>query len=125
MTTKFLKMNGEVVPQSNLRSHTVEERENLAHIELRRKFTEICKTMIGPKATLGDFMPDELTPEWEKRGLLMHPLKISNQHPRQTIIMSTLISCYPVEAKYQGDKLLDINATLTATLPEKRQTVQY
>ena len=65
MTVKILKANGKVVPRSTLRDLTLEEIENPAHIELRRNFTEICKTMIGPKATPGDFTPDEFTPEWE------------------------------------------------------------
>ena len=48
-----------------MRALTFEERESTAHIELRRKFTESCKTVLGPKATLGNFTPDKLTPEWE------------------------------------------------------------
>ena len=58
MTAKILKANGEVVPRSTLHALTLEERENPAHIELRRKFTEICETMLRPKLTPGDFMPD-------------------------------------------------------------------
>ena len=58
MTDKFLKANGEVVPQSTLRALTLEERENPAHIELRRKFTESCKTVLGPKITPGNYTPE-------------------------------------------------------------------
>ena len=65
MTDRILKANGEFVPRSTSRDLTIEERENPAHIELRRKFTEICETVLGPKATPGHFTPDELTPEWE------------------------------------------------------------
>ena len=63
ITSKILKANGEVFPRSTLRSLMLEERENPAHIELRRKFTENCETVLGPKATPGNFTPDELTPE--------------------------------------------------------------
>ena len=42
----------------------LEERENLTHIELRCNFTESWKTVLGPKATPGVFMPNELIPEW-------------------------------------------------------------
>ena len=65
MNAKILKANGEVIPWYTLRELILEERENNAHIELRRKFTESCKTVLGPKATPGDFTPDELTPELE------------------------------------------------------------
>ena len=58
ITAKILKANGEVVPWSTLRSLMLEERENPAHVELKRKFTEICETVLWPKATPGDFMPD-------------------------------------------------------------------
>ena len=63
MTAKILKANGEVVPRSTFRALTLEERENPACIELRRKFTESCKTVLGPKVTPGNFTPEELTPE--------------------------------------------------------------
>ena len=49
MTAKWLKANGEVVPRYTLRSLTIEEIENPAHIELSRKFTEICETVLRPK----------------------------------------------------------------------------
>ena len=65
MTSKILKASGEGVCRYTLCSFTLEERENPAHIELRRKFTESYETVIGPKATPGDFTPDEFTPEWE------------------------------------------------------------
>ena len=65
MTAKILKLNGGVIPRYNLHAHTLEERENPTHIELSRKFTESCNTVLGPNATPGDFTPDKLTPEWE------------------------------------------------------------
>ena len=65
MTAKILKANGEVVPWSTFHALTLKERENTAHIELRRKFTESCETVLGTKSTPGDFTPDKLTPEWE------------------------------------------------------------
>ena len=65
MTAKILKSNGEVVPRSTLCALPLEERENPAHIDLRRKFTESCEIMLVPKATPGDFTPDKLTPEWD------------------------------------------------------------
>ena len=60
-----MKSNGKVVPRSNLRTLKLEERENPAHIEPRRKFTESCETVLGPKATLGNFTPDKVTLEWD------------------------------------------------------------
>ena len=65
MTDKMLKANGEVVLQSTLHDLMLEEIENPAHIELMRKFTESCETVLGPKAISGDFTPDKVTPEWE------------------------------------------------------------
>ena len=65
MTSKTLKANGEFVPRSTLCVLKLEERENPDHIELRRKFTESCKTVLGPEETPGNFTLDELTPEWE------------------------------------------------------------
>ena len=59
----------------------------------------------------------------DKRVFLMHPLKRSNQHPRRTITMSMPTSCSLVEAKCLGGELLDVNVTLTATLPDERQTI--
>ena len=57
MTDRILKANGKVVPRSTLHALTLEERENPAHMELRRKFTETCEPVLGPKATPGDFTP--------------------------------------------------------------------
>ena len=47
------------------RELTFKEREKPAHIEFRHKFTESYKTEQRPNANPGNFMPDELTPEWE------------------------------------------------------------
>ena len=65
MNSKILKSNREVSLQYTLPAITLKERENPTHIELSRKFTESCNTVLGPNATPGDFTPDKLTPEWE------------------------------------------------------------
>ena len=57
MTDRILKANGKVVPRYTLHALTLEEREKPSHIELRRKFTEPCETVLGPKAAPGDFTP--------------------------------------------------------------------
>ena len=65
MNVKIFKANGEVVLWSTLRGLMIKEKENTAHIEPRRNFSETCKNVLGPKGTLGNFMPEELTPECE------------------------------------------------------------
>ena len=66
MTYKILKVNGEIVHRSTLRSLTLSETEMDVHRLERQRFDDNIARKLGLKATVADFPPEELTPEWEK-----------------------------------------------------------
>ena len=65
MTHKVLKQNGEVVYRSTARAWTQEEEVNPVFIQKKKEFMESIYDNCGPAATVSDFPPDAITPDFE------------------------------------------------------------
>jgi hypothetical protein len=63
LTTKILKLNGQIVCRSTLGHLTNEETHCPIHLEMRRVFDETVASHLGPNATDQDFPAEDLTPD--------------------------------------------------------------
>ncbi len=65
LTAKILKQNGQYVCRSTLRHLTPEETLCTVQIAARLHFDNMIVECIGPKSNPGDFLEEDLTPEYE------------------------------------------------------------
>ena len=65
MTYKILKENGRVVCRTTVRSLTPVEESSTTVDARKSTFTKSVDGHLGPAATVEDFLPDELTPEYQ------------------------------------------------------------